>query len=181
MTQPAEITPPPSSNDLLYLPGTGKSSTKVIVSPGPFNSTTTAAGIGIACLIFSIIALILFRNHYRRNLQENGEIAKPRRLEPLWRFGAVPTLPAFLSLPVGVFALAYGHRRDWQEDMILRWESKNAVLRFIQILSFFERLCATTLAWSIARDSGWLLLAVGMPAISFIGVWNMSATGGSYV
>lgn len=141
-----------------------------------------AAGfIGFALFVLRVLLLLAFRGYHRQNLRKSGQIARPRQTPSRWRLGAVPTLPALLALPIGAFALTFGHRQEWQEEMILRWDSKDAVLRFVQILSFFQRLCATTLAWRIARDCGWLLLAIGLPAVSFVEVWNMSAIGDGYM
>jgi hypothetical protein len=54
-----------------------------------------------------------------------------------------------------------------QDDIIRRWESANAVLRLVQVLSFIIRLCATVLSCCIVADLGWLLMAAGT------GTWEM--------
>lgn len=155
--------------------------TKVLMAPGRDNPSAIAAGVGVSSVIVGLIALFVFRMRHKRNLKRAGEICQPRNPKPVWHQGNVPALPSFFAFPLGIISVLFGLQREWQEDMILRWGSKNAVLHFIQILSFFLRTCATALVWSVVVDCGWLLLASGMPALRFVGLWDMSAIGGSYM
>lgn len=130
---------------------------KTLVSPGTFNPGATTAIVSCVTFAMCAVAALYFRIYRKRQLERLVHIGhSPETLAPsFWQTGVIPTLPGILSIPIGIFLI-------------------------IQTVGFSLRVCATTFAWSIAVDSGWLLLALGMPARYFVSVWNMCAAGGSY-
>lgn len=160
------------------------SAIKVIMSTGNFDPSAAGFAIGAVFVAIGILFLIMSRWFDRYRTKRRRRIHGPDSAKSrtrYWRLGVVPTFPTFIAIPIGIFTILFGARTEWQESLILRWDSKDAVLRFMQIVSIFMRMCATTLAWGIVRDCGWLILAGGMPAVDFIGVWNISAANGGYL
>lgn len=150
------------------------------IFPEPFDPIKVSAIIGGISLALITIGVLFFQFLAKRKLKRNGHLGHPREPSPLWKIGVGPTIPALFSVPLGIFSILFAMNREWQDEMTMQWNSKDVVLNFVQILGIMLRLCATTLAWCLVVDSGWLLLARGASGRDFINIWNMCAAGGSY-
>lgn len=176
------IPPTPGPSDATISPGPA-APTVIMSSFGCFSPPIIGVLVVLGYSILVFLGMLLIRYYHQQKLRRENRAGQRRVLSraAFWNLGVVPVVPCLLSIPIGIFAMLFGHHRDWQEYMIILWDSKDAVTTFMQVISYFERLCAATLGWSIVKDCGWLVLAAGMPAVSFVGVWNMAAAGASYL
>jgi hypothetical protein len=147
-------------------------------SSGPSNATIIAisAILGLAILILLVLA--------QKFLKKCGA----RKTDSLIRsypifstIGGIFMLPITVAIFAGVTTCILAARRDWQEDIIRRWDAPNAVLRVIQVLSLIIRLSATMFGWCFVTDIGWLIMSHGEKPSLILRTLDMTAVGGSYL
>jgi hypothetical protein len=147
-------------------------------SSGPSNAAIIAisAVLGLAVLILLFLAQKFLRKSGARKTKGRNSTY------PIYStIGGIFMLPILVVILAGVTMAILAARRDWQEDIIRRWDAPNAVLRVVQVLSLIIRFCATAFGWSFVADMGWLIMSHGEKPSHMIRTLDMAAVGGSYV
>lgn len=150
--------------------------------------------IGILLLVTLLALLALFwqfrrqkvgpKRDVQRNQTLSQNIAQNRffgwKLHPLRSFGLGLSFSLVCVFPVGFTSCYFASREDWQKRLVTWSQDTSAVLRVLQVSSFFMRLLSTSLAWGIMSDVGWMLTHVGTSGAEMVALLDMSVVGGSY-
>jgi len=142
-------------------------------------SNEALIGVVAATIIGTLASLALGWILLRRRAASSTNDSN-RPAESWGAIGIVPSIPSAVAVILGVASCLLAARRDWQEEIIRRWSSPNTILRVVQVLSFFLRLCSSVLAWCCVADVGWLLMVKGMGSLQMMVVLDMAYQGGTY-
>jgi hypothetical protein len=147
-------------------------------SSGPSNAAIIAifAVLGLAIFVLLFLAQKFLR---KRGAQKTNNL---KHSYPLYStIGGIFMLPILVVMLAGATTCVLAARRDWQKDIIRRWDAPNAVLRVVQVLSLIIRFCATMFGWCFVIDVGWLVMNRGGKPSCMMRILDMTAVGGSYL
>ena len=134
--------------------------------------------LGAACaavLVLVFLSTVGFWAFKRRS------VTSLQQLKMVFKTSQLFVLPFVVSLTISVATCLLAANRHWQEGLIQRWDSPDIVLRFVQGLSYIQRICATLFGWSWAADTAWLMIAsFGADASRTVRLLNIAITGGNF-
>jgi len=138
---------------------------------------TNEAIIGIIAASGLVIPGLLLVGYFLLQRRSRG---KERRQLTSRILSATLTPPIIVAILSGTAICILAAKPSWQDNIISRWHSPNAVLRVVQAMSFVIRLCSTFFGWACVVNIGWLMMFHGLRPAQMVRTFDMAAMGGSY-
>jgi hypothetical protein len=153
-------------------------SSSILYSSYQVTGLTNGAIIGIIAASGLVIVSLLLVGYFLLQRRSRGKGERRQLTSRI--LSATLTPPIIVAIISGTAICILAAKPGWQDNIISRWDSPNAVLRVVQAMSFVIRLCSTIFGWACIVNIGWLMMFHGLRPAQMVRTFDMAAIGGSY-